>query len=521
MVKKTTKVGAENKVTTPSKNLKPTGEANIYVDEAGTKYKLDINKKTFSKIATKLSEINPDDISLDAMPLTVYHRYLKDKFIGEACTIKKDKIHFRDFIISCNIDEGFTIKDSHKKYAIVSDFEGIPTPKELGDWFNKPTREFSVEENKEAAERGKEAQKKETKVEEEVEETPDFERLRKSVIVKIKMIQDGRRNCEDPIADFKDFIPFKQWRRKCNALLKSWTNREIRFKKFLNEMLKMTEEQSFEVEEKVHRMSFVGTLLPCFKKVGNLVGNMLEVDDKKVYAVPFLIDYALHYEPKIMSQLMKFSRNEITSIDFIKNPVVEDWKEEYKKNSLENSAMNARILSCVMTTAGLVPPQNLLYSDDLKVGDRLYMYDRYKDEWVYKDVLSTKNGVEINNEVGLLKDDDYIVVGHRDILKLPYRFNGVDNNKDTEELNKEAIVNVNNWYKRIVAFYPFEKKEVNGVNYQGVTVYFGHKDGDVYNIYGDWNKINARLRKFLVSQGITTFEENEKRCMGDNYKQLK
>lgn len=519
MVKKTTKVGEEKKVTNPNKSLQPTGELNVYVGSDGVKYKIDGEKKTIKKIVSTFNDID-NLVTLDAMPLTVYHRYLKDKFIGEACTLKKDKLHFRDYIISCNIDEGFTIKDTHKKYAVVSDFEGIPTPKELGDWFNKPSREFTAEENREAEERGKEALKKEPVNETEEEEAPDLERIRKSVICKIKMIQKGRKICDDPIVEFKDAIPFKQWRRKCNAIIKRWTNREIRFKRFLSEMLEMTEEQSFEVEEKVHRMSFVGTLLPSFKKVGNLVGNMLEVDDKKVYAVPFLVDYALHFEPKIMPQLMKFSRNEISSIDFIKEPIVEDWKEEYKKNALENSAMNARIISCVMTAAGLVPPQNMLYTDDLKVGDRIYLFDAVNQEWVYKDVLSTKNGIEINNEVGLLKDADYIVVGHRDILKLPYRFAGVDNNTDTEELNKESIININNWYKRIVAFYPFESKEINGNKYQGVTVYFGRKDGDVYNIYGDWKKIHSRIRKFLVSQGITTFEENEKRCMGDNYKQL-
>ena len=504
-----------------NKSLKATGEKDIYVDQDGVKYKINNETKTFSKVATSLKDINIEDISLDAMPLTVYHRYLKDKFMGETCTLKKDKLHFRDFVISCNTDEGFTIKDTHKKYAVVSDFEGIPTPKELGEWFNRPQREFSVEENMEAVARGKEAQKKEPAVIEETEEeVPDFEKLRKSLLVKIHMIQDGRKICDDPIAEFKDAIPFKQWKRKCNAILKRWTNREIRFKRLLRELEEMTTEQSFEVTEKVHRMTFVGTLLPTFRKVGNLIGNMLEVDDKKVYAVPFLIDYMLHEEPKMMPQLMKFSRNEISALDFIKNPIVEDWKEEYKKNSLENSALNARVLSCAFSSAGYIPPQNMLYTDDLKVGDRIYMYDATNDEWVYKDVLDTSHGIIINNEVGLLKNDDYIVVGHRDILKLPYRFDGVTNNNDTEELNKEAIVNVNNWYKRMVAFYPFENKQVNGINYQGVTVYFGHKDGDVYNIYGDYKKIHKRIRKFLVSQGVTTYEDNEKRCLGDNYKQL-
>lgn len=537
MVKKTTKADEAKKVTKSkkqaktntaaksNKNLKPTGELNIYVDGDGNKYEVNSETKTFKKIASAFKDIDPNEISLDAMPLTIYQRYLKDRFDGESVTLKKDMLRFRDHVISCDIEEGFTIKDTHKKYAVVSNFDGIPTPKELGDWFERPAREFSAEETREAEERGKQAllereeARKKAAEEAEEEEEPDYEELRKKVLSKIYAIQNGKRICEDPIKDFKDAIPFKQWRRKCNALLKRWGNREIRFKRFLSELAEMTEEQEFEVVEKVHRMTFQGTLLPTFKKVGSLIGNMLEVDDKKVYAVPFLVEYALHYEPKMMPQLMKYSRNEITAVDFIKEPIVEDWKEEYKKNCLENSGMNAKVISCAMTSAGLIPPQNLLYSDDLKVGDRIYLYDKVNDEWVYKDVLDTKYGITINNGVGLYKDDDFIVVGHRDILKLPYRFAGVDNNKDTEELNKEGIVNLNHWYKRLQAFYPFESKEVNGKSYSGVTIYFGKKEGDIYNIYGDWKKIMNRIRKFLMSQGDTRYEENEQRCLGERYKQ--
>lgn len=51
-----------------------------------------------------------------------------------------------------------------------------------------------------------------------------------------------------------------------------------------------------------------------------LKGNLLEVDGKWVADVPFLVEYLLHYEKRVMSQYMKFAKGEITDIEFIKNP---------------------------------------------------------------------------------------------------------------------------------------------------------------------------------------------------------
>lgn len=126
-------------------------------------------------------------------------------------------------------------------------------------------------------------------------------------------------------------------------------------------------------------------------------------------------------------------------------------------------------------------------------------------------------GVEINGGVGLYKNDTFIVVGHRDILKIPYNFSGVVNDKDTKAINEESIVILNNWYQRLEAFYPFNDLELNGNQREGVRLYFGRKDGDVYVIYGEPYKMINRIRKFLLQQGITKFEDLEKDCRGDRY----
>ena len=524
MVTTSKKISAEKsqpKEEKKKKILTPTDKEGIYKDANGNRYKVDHATKTMKKIASTMSEININDIALDKMPMTIYQRYLKDRYMGEPCVLKKDKLRFRDYVVSCSADTGFIIQDTHKKYEVVSDFDGIPTPKELGDWFDKPKREFTAEENRDAEERGKKAsEEKEAMIEaakeDNAEDEVDYEDYRKRVLSIISMIESGKRVCEDPIKEFKNFIPSNSWRRRSNKLLKQLLNREIRFKKFLRLMREMTEDIQFVKEEK-HRFSFKGTLLPSFHKVGNLVGNMLEVDDKKVYAVPFLTEFALHFEPRIMPQLMKFTRKEISAVDFIKNPISDDWKEEYKKNVLENSAENANVLSCVMNAAGIMPPQSQLYSDDLKVGDRIYLFDPIRSEWVYKDITSVDKGVEINGGVGLYKNDTFIVVGHRDILKIPYNFSGVVNDKDTKAINEESIVILNNWYKRLEAFYPFNDLELNGNQREGVRLYFGRKDGDVYVIYGEPYKMINRIRKFLLQQGITKFEDLEKDCRGDRY----
>lgn len=69
------------------------------------------------------------------MSLTTYQRYLKDRYFGEDVTIKKGKLHFRGYRISCTKENGFMVEDTTKKYKVVdTPFEGIPTLAELGDF---------------------------------------------------------------------------------------------------------------------------------------------------------------------------------------------------------------------------------------------------------------------------------------------------------------------------------------------------------------------------------------------------
>lgn len=382
----------------------------ISTSKDGKLYEIDTVKKTCRRVLKDLSELANVDIEVSEMSMNTYLRYLKDKFPGEGAQIKKGKLYFRGYRVSCDTDNGFMIEDSTKRYAVVeTEFEGIPTPKELGEFFNRPRIEHTPEELKAAVERGKELaerarQEAERNKEKEVVEV-DFELLRKKVIGKIKAIRSKKVVDFDPVL-FADMIPFRRWKTKVNALLKQWKTRKIRYVKFLNELEKVTSEETFEVKEKNHRSSFVGTLLPEFKSVGMLTGDKIEVDDKKVDAVPFLLDYILHYEPKAMQQIMRFANGEVTPVYLLRNPFHEDWKIEFNKRSLPNTKENAQVLTALCASIGLVAPQDLLYEADLKVGDKIMIM--VDNEWKTETISQTDEGICVGKEIGLLKMDKWI-----------------------------------------------------------------------------------------------------------------
>lgn len=412
-------VKTEETAETPKKKVgrpKKEEDEELGQDKDGNMYIIDTVKKTCKRVYKSLKDINLEDLDIPEMSLKTYYNYLKDTFAGEDIKFKKGKITFRDFRISLSVETGFTVEDIRKKGEIVeTPFEGIPTPKELGDWFKKPVIVTTPEEEREAVERGKEflrrrkeehdalAAERERMMEEPTAE--DFENFRKVVLKKIKDIREKVDPQFDP-QEFPKMIPFKRWRRQANSLLTKWKKKEIRYAKFLKELERVTTEETFVVEEKNHRSSFKGAMLPLFHKVGYLIGNQLEVDDKRVDAVPFLLDYLLHYEPRAMSQIMKYSRGEITDRELIENPIVVDWKEEYKKRKVINSAHNAQVITCVFESCGLVAPQDVLYEADLKVGDViLLMID---GELKRRTIAKVHQGIEVGKEVGLLKTDKWI-----------------------------------------------------------------------------------------------------------------
>lgn len=386
-----------------------------YARVEGSVYEIDTVKKTMKRVYKDFAELSSTDLDITSdrvMPMTVYQRYLKARFIGEDAPIKKGKLHFKGYRIFCNVEDGFVVEDTLNHYAVVeTPFEGIPTPKELGDWFDKAktANVLTAEEYKKAVERGKELARKAKEesvrdTKDTVEETPDFESLRKKVL---RLLADARSKTIDVDPEkFLDMIPFKRWKRKVKSLYTQWKNRKIRYAKFLNEVETTTKEETFVIEEKRHRSSFTGTFMPEHTTVGLLVDDKIEVDGRWIDAVPFLLEYLLFYEKRAMSQIMKYANGEITDVELIKNPMEVDWKVEYDRNALENTSHNARVLCMVYEQVGIVAPQDLLYEADLEVGDRIMV--SVNGELKQQIVASVDKGITLGKEIGLLKLDKWI-----------------------------------------------------------------------------------------------------------------
>lgn len=416
---------AAPKEETKSEDKKPAKSGKVvFKDEDGTEYamvngkvyQIDSVKKTMKRVLKDfkdLASVSEEIVSSKTMPMTTYQRYLKDKFPGEDMPIKKGKLHFRGYRISCNAEGGFLVEDTMKHYEVVeTPFEGIPTPKELGDWLGTPgdkkiadeSYRAAVEKGKELARKAKEERERNARAKEAEEEEPDFEALRRKVL---RMISDARSKTIDIDPEkLTEMIPFKRWKRKVKSLFTQWKDRKIRYAKFLNEIETLTKEETFVVEEKRHRSSFTGTLMPAHKTVSMLVGDKIEVDGKWIDAVPFLLEYLLFYEKRAMSQIMKYAAGEISDVELIKNPIEVDWKVEYKKRALENTAHNARVLCMVYDQVGVVAPQDLLYEADLQVGDRIMV--AVDGELKTHMVSSVKRGIVLGKEIGLLKLDKWI-----------------------------------------------------------------------------------------------------------------
>lgn len=377
---------------------------------SGEDYIVDPVKRTcrkVSRIVKSFDEI-PEDISVLEMSMTAYQRYLKDRFNNEDAPIKKGKLHFRGYRISCTSENGFLVEDTYNKYAVVDlEMEGIPTPKELGDWFEKKSskRVHTPEELSAAYELGKSLTKKAEDLPEEQKEV-DYEDLRKKVIRQIDRILEKVEPKFDP-AEFVGMIPFRKWNRRAKALLRQWANKEIRYAKFLKELRTMTEEMEFVVVTQ-KKVKFKGAVLPGFKTIGRLLGDKLEVDGGLIDAVPFMTDYILHYEPKGMPQLMRYAKGMCTKLELLEDPIYVDPYIEYSSKALPNTAENAQLLSAFAEALGVVAPQDILFDESLNVGDKILFYDMANDEWRTTKIKDTSDGIEISGGYGLTKFHKWI-----------------------------------------------------------------------------------------------------------------
>lgn len=410
----------EEKAVKPTEVTKPKGRAvktedGEIAEVDGKVYEIDDVKKTIKRVYKDFKELKDfDTTELEkGTPMVVYQRYLKDRFDGEDAPIKKGKLHFRDYRISWSIEDGFVIEDIQNRYAVVeTPFEGIPTPKQLGDWFETPALKLEGEALKKAIERGNKAmakQAEERKSKEvdyvaEVEDEVDFKKLRKKALSDIELFRRKAKGF-DPEA-FQELIPFKRWKRSVRAIIKKWITKSLRYPKMLDELQRITEEETFEVKEVAHRSEFKGAIKPDFNKVGLLYDDEIEVDGKLIPAVPFLQAYLLHREPRCMPQLMKYAEGTITETELLNDPMKKDWKVEYNSKLLKNTAHNARLLTMVFEAIGVTAPQDLLFDADLKVGDKILIY--LDGELKTRTISEVEGGITMGKGYALYKTDKWI-----------------------------------------------------------------------------------------------------------------
>ena len=377
-------------------------EETLASSTSGSLYEIDTVKKTCKRIFKDLKQIDIDAIEVTEMPMTTYHRYLLDTFPGEGAKLnKKGQLTFRGYRIQCTIENGFTIEDIKTRALVATPFEGIPTPRELGDFFKRPVVEHTPEELQEAVKRGKELMEKSEK--EHKEEAPiDFELLRKKVIGKIIAIRNKKVADFDP-ETFPEMIPFRRWKINARMLLNKWKERKMRYPKFLDELEKLTREETFETK-KQKAPKFVGTLLPEYTSVGELKGDTIIVDGKSVPASPFIRDVLLHFEPAVMPQLMRYATGAIDRIQLLTSPIEKHPEIEYNSKVCEH--VSAVLLTLLCTSVGIVPPQDLLYDSGLEVDDRVLFHDG--DEWVVKKVTEISDAVYLGKDFALLKTDKWL-----------------------------------------------------------------------------------------------------------------
>lgn len=390
-----------------------------YAIKDGKVYKLNNIDKTMKKVYETMARQDDPDLDKKSMTMTAYRRCLKDTFDGEDAPIKNNKLHFRGYRISCDAENGFMVEDTLNHYEIVdTGFDGIPTPKELCEWFARskkavehtPEQLRQFEQKRKERERAKQEERERKSREREERENPDYEKLRKNALRIIKGMREKTVGFNP--SQFSDLIPFRRWKRAANKVIRQWSEKKIRYAKMLNELERITSEETFVAVEKYKKNTFKGAIMPEFSKVGNLAGDKIEVDGQMVDAVPFLTEYLLCEKPKAMYQLMRFAKGEINEFELLANPIEPDGRIEYDKKALTNNEFNTRVICMLYNVLRVTLPQDILYDSDLRSGDRIAIV--LDGRISYRTIQSTERGVFISTRLGyMLKYDTWVKLPKR------------------------------------------------------------------------------------------------------------
>lgn len=376
-------------------------EIEIATGTDGRQYEIDRKNKT-CKLLKGMDITEQDILNTADMNMDVYREYFRAHYVDEECVIKKNKMVFRDYRIYCSATDGFVIQDIRNRYkSIEHGIEGIPSPKELAEWFDRKKNILNDPSKKRVVT---------PENEEEVIEV-NWDEVADEYISKVSTLKWNSK-IDWKAFNAETFPKKKGWVKAFNKVFRKLDKGDIKFAEFKESVIELAKTFNFDMDmmPEVKVEKFEAPLPPTFDKVGCLSGNKIEVDGKQIDAVPFLVKYLLSEEPKAMPQLMKWAKGELTVHKLLKNPVEKDDKVKFDLSLIENTAENALVVTALYAAVGVVAPQDLMQVADLpvelNVGDKILIY--FEDSWREKVITETLGGVCYGNNVGLLKLDKWI-----------------------------------------------------------------------------------------------------------------
>lgn len=391
-------------------------EPQIVSGTNGVTYEIvDAEKKIVRKVYKHLEDLEEvrDLLKSDEEKLLEeFKASLKRKFPEEDVRINKRGLLFRGYSVSLNAEDGFAMWDCYKKENV--EWDDVPTPKELVNWFNTTKRiVHTKEENMAAIERGKqllaEREIEMKKVEMEVEEI-DFDKLRGKVLNNLVMLQTGKLGARQfDILSLANMIPFRRWKINVNLAIKEWKTKQIRYKTLINKLVDITRKETFKTNAgKTKYGKFAGTLLPDWKTLFYVKGLTVQLDGQTKKVIPFMLDYLFHFEPKAMYQFMNFVYGNISLEEMLVEPIKYDPYVTYNIKDVPDREDMLNAIKALYVSVGMVSPLELLFDENLEEGDSVMFYSFSLEEWV-KDTVAYVN----IKEGTVLKKSGALDVSHK------------------------------------------------------------------------------------------------------------
>ena len=409
----------------------------VMVSTNGSKYKLSKDGKSVKKINdfSQLKDIVEIDGKREAGQfMKTLHLFLLDK---DPETFRKGAFIQCRFYRLYFSEAGFVIKDMKKFMEVCDDFNNpFPTPKEVWEYISKPkpVAKPKKADDDDVITKGKvlkgvavsskanikkveklindfkdlkKAQTEEVPKKAEPEElTEEILNLRRVAVVKYLK---RATSVENMIEKCREQLPHRGYRVFLGKLIRQ-RKKGMRYAKFVAELIKLTEEQSFGVPRKPAE-KFEGLTMWEINELEITPDNQckLIVNGKSPYTVSkgeLLARYLISEFPGVMPQLVKAVKGEITFEEFIAEPIKRDrfvaFEYKYIKQRPEELAAACEEILYDLEEQN---PLKVVYKNDvaLEKGDKIKVYHDDLHSAFKVTVVSVSSGIKL-----LFEDGDII-----------------------------------------------------------------------------------------------------------------